>query len=179
MSWQLDVTVDFTCHIRLIACCTSVLSRNLDHYNGNETPINLICLPLSQLWAYSGILPRIKIIDVNVLSRHRTINFRYFSHISFPFKIKILSVILLAFLVSKKSLPLWVKFSFQIAWYNSKFSFFELKFSDLRVKIHRRLEELSVWVLSAFRDNICSCMRVKAKTCRFSSQVRRTVSLSF
>lgn len=102
MSWQLDVTVDFTCHIRLIACCTSVLSRNLDHYNGNETPINSICLPLSQLWAYSGILPRIKIIDVNVLSRHRTINFRYFSHISFPFKIKILSVILLAFLVSKK-----------------------------------------------------------------------------
>ena len=150
------------------ACCTSVLSRNLDHYNGIETPINLICLPLSQLWAYSGILPRIKIIDVNVLSRHRTINFRYFSHISFPFKIKILSVVLVVFLVSKKSLPLWLKFSF-----------FELKFSDLRVNIHRRLEELSVWVLSAFRDNICSCMRVKAKTCRFSSQVRRTVSLSF
>lgn len=168
MSWQLDVTVDFTCHIRLIACCTSVLSRNLDHYNGNETPINLICLPLSQLWAYSGILPRIKIIDGNVLSRHRTINFRYFSHISFPFKIKILSVVLVVFLVSKKSLPLWLKFSF-----------FELKFSDLRVNIHRRLEELSVWVLSAFRDNICSCMRVKEKICRFSSQVRRTVSLSF
>ena len=127
MLWQLDVTVDFTCHIRLIACCTSVLSRNLDHYNGNETPINLICLPLSQLWAYSGILPRIKIIDVNVLSRHRTINFRYFSHISFPFKIKILSVILLAFLVSKRSLSLWVQFSFQIAWYNPNFLLFRIE----------------------------------------------------